>query len=146
MRISDWSSDVCSSDLEVARPASTNKNITQFLVKTSERTKRETLRNLIEEENVATAIIFCNRKTTVRELAKSLQRYRYRAGEIHGDMDQSSRIAELNRFKNGDINILVASDVAARDRKSTRRTPVTNAHLVCRLLLEKKKTHYTEHK
>src|SRR3546814_3062118 len=94
MRISDWSSDVCSSDLEVARPASTNKNITQFLVKTSERTKRETLRNLIEEENVATAIIFCNRKTTVRELAKSLQRYRYRAGEIHGDMDQSSRIAE----------------------------------------------------
>src|SRR3546814_4099569 len=114
MRISDWSSDVCSSDLEVARPASTNKNITQFLVKTSERTKRETLRNLIEEENVATAIIFCNRKTTVRELAKSLQRYRYRAGEIHGDMDQSSRIAELNRFKNGDINILVASDVAAR--------------------------------
>src|SRR3546814_13108788 len=62
--------------IEVARPASTNKNITQFLVKTSERTKRETLRNLIEEENVATAIIFCNRKTTVRELAKSLQRYR----------------------------------------------------------------------
>src|SRR3546814_15563366 len=111
MRISDWSSDVCSSDLEVARPASTNKNITQFLVKTSERTKRETLRNLIEEENVATAIIFCNRKTTVRELAKSLQRYRYRAGEIHGDMDQSSRIAELNRFKNGDINILVASEI-----------------------------------
>src|SRR3546814_1872217 len=88
---------------EVARPASTNKNITQFLVKTSERTKRETLRNLIEEENVATAIIFCNRKTTVRELAKALQRYRYRAGEIHGDMDQSSRIAELNRFKNGDL-------------------------------------------
>src|SRR3546814_448612 len=56
----------------------------------------------------------CNRKTTVRELAKSLQRYRYKAGEIHGDMDQSSRIAELDRFKAGTINILVASDVAAR--------------------------------
>jgi len=100
--------------IEVARPASTNVNIAQFLVKTSERAKRETLRDLIEEEGVATAIIFCNRKTTVRELAKSLKRHRYRAGEIHGDMDQSSRIAELDRFKNGDINILVASDVAAR--------------------------------
>src|SRR3546814_14622412 len=87
--------------IEVARPASTNKNITLFLVKTSERTKRETLRNLIEEENVASAIIFCNRKTTVRELAKSLQRSRYRAGEIHGDMAQSSSIHELHGFKNG---------------------------------------------
>ncbi len=100
--------------IEVARPASRNENIEQFLVKTSERGKRETLRDLLDAENVSTAIIFCNRKTTVRELAKSLQRSRYAAGEIHGDMDQSSRIAELDRFKKGDINILVASDVAAR--------------------------------
>jgi superfamily II DNA/RNA helicase len=100
--------------IEVARPASRNENIEQFVVKTSERGKRDTLRDLIEAEEVGTAIIFCNRKTTVRELAKSLQRYRYKAGEIHGDMDQSSRIAELDRFKNGTINILVASDVAAR--------------------------------
>ncbi|SEH18560.1 Superfamily II DNA and RNA helicase [Sphingopyxis sp. YR583] len=100
--------------IEVARPASRNENIEQFLVKTSERGKRDTLRDLIEAEDIGTAIIFCNRKTTVRELAKSLQRYGYKAGEIHGDMDQSSRIAELDRFKNGTINILVASDVAAR--------------------------------
>ncbi|SBV33105.1 ATP-dependent RNA helicase RhlE [uncultured Sphingopyxis sp.] len=100
--------------VEVARPASRNENIEQFLVKTSERGKRDTLRDLLEAEDVGTAIIFCNRKTTVRDLAKSLQRYRYKAGEIHGDMDQSSRIAELDRFKAGTINILVASDVAAR--------------------------------
>ncbi len=100
--------------IEVARPASRNENIEQFLVKTSERGKRDTLRSLIEAEDIGTAIIFCNRKTTVRELAKSLQRYGYKAGEIHGDMDQSSRIAELDRFKAGTINILVASDVAAR--------------------------------
>jgi superfamily II DNA/RNA helicase len=100
--------------IEVARPASRNENITQFLVKTSERSKRDTLRSLIEAEKVGTAIVFCNRKTTVRELAKSLQRSGYNAGEIHGDMDQSSRIAELDRFKNGTIDILVASDVAAR--------------------------------
>ena len=100
--------------IEVARPASRNENIEQFVVKTSERGKRDTLRGLIEAEDIGTAIIFCNRKTTVRELAKSLQRYGYKAGEIHGDMDQSSRIAELDRFKAGTINILVASDVAAR--------------------------------
>lgn len=100
--------------VEVARPASRNENIEQFLVRTSERGKRDTLRDLIEAEDVNTAIIFCNRKTTVRELAKSLQRSGYSAGEIQGDMDQSSRTAELDRFKRGDINILVASDVAAR--------------------------------
>ena len=50
----------------------------------------------------------------MREINKSLQSYGFASGEIHGDMDQSSRIAELNRFKSGDINILVASDVAAR--------------------------------
>ncbi len=100
--------------IEVARPASTNINITQKLVEVGQRDKREMLRSLIESEQVKTAIIFCNRKTTVRELAKSLQRHKYRASEIHGDMDQSSRIKELDRFKAGDINILVASDVAAR--------------------------------
>ncbi len=100
--------------VEVARPASRNENIEQFLVKTSERSKRDTLRSLIEAENVSSALIFCNRKTTVRELAKVLQRAGYNAGEIQGDMDQSSRTAELDRFKAGTINILVASDVAAR--------------------------------
>ena len=100
--------------IEVARPASRNENIEQFLVKTAERGKRDTLRGLIESEKVHTAIVFCNRKTTVRELAKALQRAGYKAGEIQGDMDQSSRTAELDRFKAGTINILVASDVAAR--------------------------------
>ncbi|MEP9357897.1 DEAD/DEAH box helicase [Sphingomonas sp. KR3-1] len=100
--------------VEVARPATTNTNITQFLIETSATRKRDTLRALLEAENVQTGIIFCNRKTTVRELNKSLQRYGFRSAEIHGDMDQPARIAELDRFKRGDVNILVASDVAAR--------------------------------
>ena len=50
----------------------------------------------------------------MRELATSLKRGRFAVGQIHGDMEQSDRIAELDRFKNGEINILVASDVAAR--------------------------------
>ena len=102
--------------IEVARPASTNTNITQWVVpvKASAFEKREVLRHLLREEAVSTAIIFCNRKTTVRELNKSLKKHGFAAGEIHGDMEQPARLAELDRFKKGDINILVASDVAAR--------------------------------
>jgi superfamily II DNA/RNA helicase len=102
--------------IEVARPASTNTNITQRLVSapSSGFAKRDLLRRLLRSEDVRTAIIFCNRKTTVRELNKSLRKHGFRSAEIHGDMDQSSRIAELDRFKAGDVNILVASDVAAR--------------------------------
>ncbi len=50
----------------------------------------------------------------VRDLAKLLKRDGFKSGEIHGDMDQASRIAELDRFKSGQITVLVASDVAAR--------------------------------
>ena len=100
--------------IEVTRPAATNTLITERLVEVDARKKREALRALIESENVSTAIIFCNRKTTVRELAKSLKQHGFKAGEIHGDMDQASRIKELDFFKSGEIAILVASDVAAR--------------------------------
>lgn len=100
--------------IEVARPASNNTSIAQHKVKCGPKQKREVLRHLLRHDNVTTAIIFANKKTTVRELAKSLKRHGFAAGEIHGDMDQSSRIAELDRFKDGSINILCASDVAAR--------------------------------
>ncbi|TKD49956.1 DEAD/DEAH box helicase [Sphingomonas baiyangensis] len=100
--------------IEVARPATTNVNITQRLVPVAAAKKREALRALLGEEDVRTAIIFCNRKTTVRELNKSLRASGFASSEIHGDMDQPARIAELDRFKRGDVNILVASDVAAR--------------------------------
>jgi superfamily II DNA/RNA helicase len=100
--------------IEVARPATASSNITQWLVQVDERQKRDRIRELLRADDVTTAIIFCNRKTMVRELNTSLKRHGFAAGEIHGDMDQGSRIAELERFKNGGINILVASDVAAR--------------------------------
>jgi len=102
--------------IEVARPASTNSNITQWLVpvKGSAFDKRESLRRLLAQEEVRTAIIFCNRKTTVRELNKSLKKHGFRSGEIHGDMEQPQRLAELELFKRGEVTILVASDVAAR--------------------------------
>ena len=100
--------------IEVSRAASTNENITAFKVGVKPRQKRESLRWLLDNDHVDTAIIFANRKVTVRELNKALQSYGFASSEIHGDMDQSSRLKELERFKSGDVNILVASDVAAR--------------------------------
>ena len=101
--------------VEVARPATTNKDIAQELVPADSRHKREVLRDLLlAGGDDLSAIIFCNRKTTVRDLAASLKRYKFHVGQIHGDMEQADRIKELDRFKEGKVNILVASDVAAR--------------------------------
>jgi superfamily II DNA/RNA helicase len=100
--------------IEVARPASANVNIEQAKVLSSSRDKRDVLRRLLAADDVSSALVFANRKTTVRELNKMLRQRGFSSGEIHGDMDQASRIAELDRFKSGTVNILVASDVAAR--------------------------------
>ena len=100
--------------VEVARPATANVNIEQRLVEVRGDKKREALRDILRHEEFRNAIVFCNRKTTVRELASSLKRSGFAVGQIHGDMDQSDRIAEFDRFKKDEINILVASDVAAR--------------------------------
>ena len=100
--------------VEVARPATANINIEQRLVETRGDKKRDALKDLLRHEEFKNAIVFCNRKTTVRELASSLKRSGFAVGQIQGDMDQSDRIAEFDRFKRDEITILVASDVAAR--------------------------------
>ncbi|HSQ99217.1 MAG TPA: DEAD/DEAH box helicase [Sphingomicrobium sp.] len=100
--------------VEVARPATANVNIEQLLVETSSAKKKDVLKDLIKGDDVKNAIVFCNRKSTVRDLASSLKRAHVAVGQIHGDMEQSERIAEFDRFKRDEINILVASDVAAR--------------------------------
>jgi len=100
--------------IEVARPATANINIEQRLVEVRPEKKKDALRDILRHEEFKNAIVFSNRKTTVRELASSLKRSGFSVGQIQGDMDQSDRIAEFDRFKKDEINILVASDVAAR--------------------------------
>src|SRR6476646_8862713 len=100
--------------VEVARPATANVNIEQRLVEVRSDKKKDALRTILRHEEFKNAIVFANRKTTVRERATSLKRSGFAAGQIQGDMDQSDRIAEFDRFKSGEITILVASDVAAR--------------------------------
>ncbi len=109
--------------IEVARAATTNENIKQGVVmfKGSRRDradseKRKLLRALIDAEGDActNAIIFCNRKSDVDIVAKSLKKYGYDAGAIHGDLDQSVRTRTLDGFRDNKLRFLVASDVAAR--------------------------------
>jgi superfamily II DNA/RNA helicase len=100
--------------VEVARPATANVNIEQRLVEVRPDKKKDALRDILRHEEFKNAIVFANRKTTVRELASSLKRSGFAVGQIQGDMDQSDRIAEFDRFKKDEITVLVASDVAAR--------------------------------
>ena len=103
--------------IEVARPATAAKTITQlfrFCPDGEDFAKRELLRDLIKEHPVRNAIIFCNRKRDVAILHKSLVKHGFNAGALHGDMEQSARTATLDKFRNGEIMLLAASDVAAR--------------------------------
>ena len=102
--------------VEVARASSTTETITQGLVATdSGPAKRETLRRLLRtSENFKNAIIFSNRKRDVALLSKSLEKHGFSVGALHGDMDQRARMLSLEAFRNGDVSLLVCSDVAAR--------------------------------
>jgi superfamily II DNA/RNA helicase len=109
--------------IEVARQATASETIEQGVVmfKPSRRDradseKRKLLRTIIDREGdkCTNAIVFCNRKTDVDIVAKSLKKYGYDAAPIHGDLDQSQRTKTLDAFRNGELRFLVASDVAAR--------------------------------
>ncbi|MDB6181896.1 DEAD/DEAH box helicase [Paracoccus fistulariae] len=109
--------------IEVARQATTSETITQRLVELTPtrrdqtaKQKRDLMRALIDAEGEAltNAIIFCNRKTDVDIVAKSLKKHGYDAAPIHGDLDQSHRTRTLESFRDGKLRFLVASDVAAR--------------------------------
>jgi superfamily II DNA/RNA helicase len=102
--------------VEVARPATTAENITQEAVNVpaNDWAKREALRRLIRDNGVKNAIVFCNRKRDVDIVAKSLSKHGFNAAPLHGDLDQSVRTRTLDAFRSGDVQILVASDVAAR--------------------------------
>src|SRR6202035_5193189 len=88
--------------------------VEQSLVVVAPEQKREALRTLIGSEDVKNALIFCNRKRDVDILQRSLSRHGFDAAALHGDMSQPKRTETLERFKAGEIRLLVASDVAAR--------------------------------
>ncbi len=103
--------------IEASRPATTAENIAQhvFRVPVAEpAAKRLALRALVSQANVRNGIVFCNRKSEVDIVAKSLKKHGFDAAAIHGDLDQSVRTRTLESFRKGELKLLVASDVAAR--------------------------------
>ena len=104
--------------VEVARQSTTAKNVTQRIIKmpsNDARAKRNALRGIIEQSDTFEfGIVFCNRKRDVDIVAKSLSKHGHNAEPIHGDLPQSVRTQTLQRFRDGEIKVLVASDVAAR--------------------------------
>ncbi|HEY6433370.1 MAG TPA: DEAD/DEAH box helicase [Acetobacteraceae bacterium] len=101
-------------EISVSRPASVATTIVEGLILVAEHDKRESLRRLVRTQKVQNALIFCNRKRDVDILYKSLNRHRFNAGALHGDMTQTVRFATLEKFRAGELQLLVCSDVAAR--------------------------------
>ncbi|HTE35228.1 MAG TPA: DEAD/DEAH box helicase [Reyranella sp.] len=101
-------------EVTVSPPASAGTNIVQGIVVVPEEEKREALIRLIREQDIKNALVFCNRKRDVATLHTSLKKQGFNAGALHGDMSQPARMETLEKFKQGEIQILVASDVAAR--------------------------------
>ena len=103
--------------IQVARQNKTADTVTQKIVRmpsSDAKQKRTALRWVIDNSDVKNGIVFCNRKRDVDIVAKSLSVHGHSAAPIHGDLDQSLRMKTLDQFKNGDLKLLVASDVAAR--------------------------------
>jgi ATP-dependent RNA helicase DeaD len=90
------------------------ENISQFYIEVRESNKLEVLCRLIESDRIKLALIFCNTKRKVDEVCEKLVTRGYSAESLHGDMKQMMRTRVMNRFKSGEVDLLVATDVAAR--------------------------------
>ena len=101
-------------EVAVSAPATTADTVFQGLVTVGPRDKRAALRGLLDSEDVKNALIFCNRKRDIGVLQRSLVRHGYNAVSLHGDMSQPARLETLEKFKNDEADLMVASDVAAR--------------------------------
>jgi len=86
----------------------------QYYLEVRESSKLELLCRMIDAKNIKLGLVFCNTKKRVDEVTSSLQTRGYSAEALHGDMKQSERDRVMTKFRKGNIDILVATDVAAR--------------------------------
>lgn len=100
--------------IEVAQNSSTSKHVNQYVYYVPKRNKIELCLHVLRNTVKGHIIIFRRTKFGVNKLEKALLKNGYRADSIHGDKSQTARQDALNRFKKGDVNILIATDVAAR--------------------------------
>jgi len=100
--------------IEVAQNSSTSKNVAQLLYYVPKKNKIELCLHLLRNTIKGHIIIFRRTKFGVDKLEKTLLKNGYKADSIHGDKSQTARQDALKRFKKSDVNILIATDVAAR--------------------------------
>ncbi|MGY0197631.1 DEAD/DEAH box helicase [Leptothrix sp. BB-4] len=100
--------------VEVARPNATATNVEQRFYSVSDDDKRSVVRQLLRQRELSQAIIFVNSKLGAARLARSFERDGLRTAALHGDKSQDERLKALEAFKRGEVDLLVATDVAAR--------------------------------
>lgn len=100
--------------IEVARSNATADNVTQVVYKVDEDAKRDAVAYLIRGRDLKQVLVFSNTKIGASRLARQLEQEGVKASAIHGDKSQAERMAALDAFKSGTIDVLVATDVAAR--------------------------------
>ena len=100
--------------IKVADKKKNIPKITQYAFRCDIKDKFDSLIRLIEAYDVKLTLIFCNTKKSVDFVKKHLKKEGYSVDALHGDMTQKARDKVMNKFKNGNIDILVATDVAAR--------------------------------
>jgi len=100
--------------IEVARSNATAEKVTQVVYKVDEEQKRDVVEYLIRQRELKQVIVFSNTKIGASRLSRHLEQCGIKASAIHGDKTQQERMAALEAFKKGEIEVLVATDVAAR--------------------------------
>ncbi|HJV62137.1 MAG TPA: DEAD/DEAH box helicase, partial [Albitalea sp.] len=100
--------------VEVARPNATATNVEQRFFSVGADDKRAAVLKLLKERSLGQAIVFVNSKLGCARLARSFERDGLRTNALHGDKSQDERLKALDAFKRGDVDVLVATDVAAR--------------------------------
>jgi ATP-dependent RNA helicase RhlE len=100
--------------VEVARPNQTATNVEQRFYRVDDDQKRHVIRQILRDRDIKQSIVFVNSKLGCARLARTFERDGLRTSALHGDKSQDERIKSLDAFKRGEVDLLVATDVAAR--------------------------------
>ena len=100
--------------IEVARPNATASTVEQHFYLLHEDDKRRAIRQVLKDKDLRQAFVFCNSKLGTARLARALERDGLKTTALHGDKSQDERLKSLEAFKQGEVDLLVATDVAAR--------------------------------
>ena len=112
--------------VKIAAKELTTELVDQYYIRVKEQEKFDTMTRLMDVEQPELAIVFGRTKRRVDELTRGLKIRGFRAEGIHGDLDQNKRLRVLRDFKNGNLDVLVATDVAARGLDISGVTHVYN--------------------